>query len=145
MAEPWIAGADADDNALPWSPPPPPWCIPLMLLPAVQFILARPWPGNLAQKARANGRTLLISDIMQVLVQVEQVLVLVEQILVHVVLVLLLLVQQAPLIGDIMQPLLKHRTMSAKGQKLMRYNDPAYPTSKLSKSTPDPAPKAPIS
>ena len=112
-----------------------------MLLPAVQFILARPWPGNLAQKARANGRTLLISDIMQVLVQVEQVLVLVEQILVHVVLVLLLLVQQAPLIGDIMQPSLKHRTMSAKGQKLMRYNDPAYPTSKLSKSTPDPAQK----
>ena len=118
---------------------------PLMLLPAVQFILARPWPGNLAQKARANGRTLLISDIMQVLVQVEQVLVLVEQILVHVVLVLLLLVQQALLIGDIMQPSLKHRTMSAKGQKLMRYNDPAYPTSKLSKSTPRPAPKAPIS
>ena len=111
---------------------------PLMLLPAVQFILARPWPGNLAQKARANGRTLLISDIIQVLV-------LVEQILVQAVLVLLLLVQQALLIGDIMQPSLKHRTMSAKGQKLMRYNDPAYPTSKLSKSTPDPAQKAPIS
>ena len=71
MAELWIAGADADDNALPWSPPLPD-ASPLMLLPAVQFILARPWPGNLAQKARANGRTLLISDIMQVLVLVEQ-------------------------------------------------------------------------
>ena len=71
---------------------------PLMLLPAVQFILARPWPGNLAQKARANGRTLLISEIMQVLV-------LVEQILVQVVLVLLLHVQQAILISDIMQVL----------------------------------------
>ena len=88
---------------------------------------------------------------MKVLVQVEQVLVLVGKILVQVVLVLqvllvlLVLVQQALLIGDIMQPSLKHRTMSAKGQKLMRYNDPAYPTSKLSKSTPDPAPKAPIS
>ena len=82
---------------------------------------------------------------MQVLVQVEQVLVLVEQILVQVVLVLQLLVQPALLISDIMQPSLKHRTMSAKGQKLMRYNDPAYPTSKLSKSTPRPAPKAPIS
>ena len=71
---------------------------PLMLLPAVQFILARPWPGNLAQKARANGRTLLISDIIQVLV-------LVEQMLVQVVLVQLLLVQQTLLIGDIMQVL----------------------------------------
>ena len=73
MAELWIAGADADDNALPWSPTPPSLMHPpLMLLPAVQFILARPWPGNLAQKARANGRTLLISDIIQVLVLVEQ-------------------------------------------------------------------------
>ena len=115
-----------------------------MLLPAVQFILARPWPGNLAQKARANGRTLLISDIIQVLVLVEKILVQVVLIL-QVSLVLLVLVQQALLIGDIMQPSLKHRTMSAKGQKLMRYNDPAYPTSKLSKSTPRPAPKAPIS
>ena len=73
MAELWIAGADADDNALPWSPNSPSLMHPpLMLLPAIQFILARPWPGNLAQKARANGRTLLISDIIQVLVLVEQ-------------------------------------------------------------------------
>ena len=42
---------------------------------------------------------------------------------------------RAPLIVDIMQPSVNLMTKLARGQKLMWYNDTAYPTSKLSKST----------